>query len=199
MATFSYVSVAQKRKFIYSEAEPPRGGICDGHFLRLPTTGEVSVQPNFQNYNEPRANGSMILSVRHTKYQSLDSSGSCDATQDSYGSLNAAVNRHFWSFSNSESSHILDTSFEDHSACEIRKKLEELEKELLDDNVNKEIEDCQDICGSAYVFGFEFNLALTETRGWTVGPPLKKILALPLGMVDRRQRQRFPGIDTRIH
>ncbi|KAF3771777.1 Scarecrow-like protein 1 [Nymphaea thermarum] len=88
----------------------------------------------------------MIQSVRPTAYQSLDSSGSSDATQDSYGSLNAAVNRHFWSFSNSESRHILDTSFEDHSACEIRKKLEELEKELLDDNVNKEIEDCQDIC-----------------------------------------------------
>ncbi|KAF3793170.1 Scarecrow-like protein 1 [Nymphaea thermarum] len=146
MATFSYVSVPQKRKFIYSEPEPPHGGIYDGQFLRLPATGEVLVQPNFQNYNVPRANGSMLQSVRPTEYQSLDSSGSSDATQDSYGSLNAAVNRHFWSFSNSESSHILDTSFEDHSACEIRKKLEELERELLDDNVNKEIEDCQDIC-----------------------------------------------------
>ncbi|CAN6475905.1 unnamed protein product [Victoria cruziana] len=146
MATFSYVGVPQKRKFIYTEPETSRDSIYDGQFLHIPATGEVLVQPNFQNYNDPHANGNIFHSGRPAAYQSLYGSGSSDVTQDSYGTLNAAVSRHFRSFSNSKSSHILDTGFEDYSACEIRKKLQELERELLDDNVNKEFEGCQDIC-----------------------------------------------------
>ncbi|XP_031504514.1 scarecrow-like protein 1 [Nymphaea colorata] len=147
MATFSYLNVPEKRKFIYGGSDQHHHEIYSQQFYPSSVVDEFDIRPNFHNPNDASMNELIFQYQNTARYQSLASSDSSDATQDLSNSSDSSIRRHLQNVSSPEISLILDTSLEDCDTGEIKKKLEEIERKLMyDDDDRNEFGEGQETC-----------------------------------------------------